>query len=125
MSTDQVRRHPRWACSCAGPPVGDGAEVAQRVGGGEQPQSLATSPKNVVPFASQGTRCATTGTPASHRTTAQWMGEPVLTLEDVWPARPRGVSVGLNLTPTSVAAAHYDQGRSGQRQLLRLGTTRA
>lgn len=104
--------------------MGDGAEVAQRVDGSEQPHSLETSPKNVVPFASQGTRCATTGTPASHRTTAQ-LGEPVLTLEDIWPARPRGVSVGPNPTPTSVAAGHYHQGRSGQRQLLRLGTTRA
>ncbi|HSP60949.1 MAG TPA: uracil-DNA glycosylase family protein [Ornithinimicrobium sp.] len=60
------------------------------------------------------------GHPATHRTMAQWMGEPVLTLDDVWPARPRGVIVGLNPTPTSVAAGHYYQGRLGQRQLLRL-----
>lgn len=58
--------------------------------------------------------------PATHRTTVQWMGEPVVTLEDVWPARPRAVIVGLNSTPTSVAAGHYYQGRLGQRQLLRL-----
>ena len=57
---------------------------------------------------------------ATHRTTAQWMGEPVLTLADVWPARPRAVIVGLNSTPTSVEAGHYYQGRLGQRQLLRL-----
>lgn len=60
------------------------------------------------------------GRPASHRTTVQWMGEPVLTLEDVWPARPRAVIVGLNPTPTSVSVGHHYQGRLGQRQLLRL-----
>ncbi len=60
------------------------------------------------------------GHPAAHRTTVQWMGEPVLTLEDVWPARPRAVIVGLNSTPTSVAAGHHHQGRLAQRQLLRL-----
>ncbi len=56
----------------------------------------------------------------THQTTVPWMEEPVLTLEDVWPERPRGVIVGLNSTPTSVAAGHHHQGRLGQRQLLRL-----
>jgi double-stranded uracil-DNA glycosylase len=60
------------------------------------------------------------GHPATHRTTALWMGEPVLTLEDVWPAQPCAVIVGLNPTPTSVEAGHYYQGRLGERQLLRL-----
>lgn len=49
-----------------------------------------------------------------------WMGERVLTLEDVWPEEPRAMIVGLNPAPASVEAGHYYQGRSGQRQLLRL-----
>lgn len=50
----------------------------------------------------------------------RWMSESVLTLEDVWPGRPRAMIVGLNPAPASVAVGHYYQGRSGQRQLLRL-----
>lgn len=50
----------------------------------------------------------------------EWMGESVLTLEDVWPERPRAMIVGLNPAPASVEAGHYYQGKSGQRQLLRL-----
>ncbi|MFJ9390064.1 uracil-DNA glycosylase family protein [Nocardioides sp. NPDC101246] len=49
-----------------------------------------------------------------------WMGERVLTLQDVWPEEPRAMIVGLNPAPASVEAGHYYQGRSGQRQLLRL-----
>jgi TDG/mug DNA glycosylase family protein len=48
------------------------------------------------------------------------MGEPVLTLDDVWPEQPRAMIVGLNPAPASVTVAHYYQGRAGQRQLLRL-----
>ena len=58
--------------------------------------------------------------PETFQTRIDWMGEPVLTLEDVWPERPRGMIVGLNPAPASVAAGHYYQGRSGQRQLFRL-----
>lgn len=58
--------------------------------------------------------------PDTHRATVQWMGEPVLTLADVWPSRPRAVVVGLNSTPTSVAAGHHHQGSLARRQLLRL-----
>lgn len=54
------------------------------------------------------------------QTRVDWMGESVLTLEDVWPDRPRAMVVGLNPAPSSVEAGHYYQGRSGQRQLLRL-----
>lgn len=60
------------------------------------------------------------GHPEAHQTTVRWMGQPVLTLEDVWPARPRGVIVGLNPSPSSVAVGHHYQGRLAQRQLLRL-----
>lgn len=60
------------------------------------------------------------GRPGTHRNTVPWMGEPVLTLEDVWPARPRGVVVGLNPSLASVAVGHHHQGRLAQRQLLRL-----
>lgn len=50
----------------------------------------------------------------------QWMGGPVLTLEDLWPEKPHAMIVGLNPAPASVELGHYYQGRSGQRQLLRL-----
>lgn len=49
-----------------------------------------------------------------------WMGRSVLTLEDVWPERPRAMIVGLNPAPTSVEVGHYYQGPSGQRQIRRL-----
>lgn len=49
-----------------------------------------------------------------------WMGEEVLTLAEVWPEQPRAMIVGLNPAPRSVEAGHYYQGKSGQRQLLRL-----
>lgn len=50
----------------------------------------------------------------------EWMGELVLTLADLWPSQPRAMIVGLNPAPASVEVGHYYQGRSGQRQLLRL-----
>ena len=49
-----------------------------------------------------------------------WMGTRVLTLADVLPQQPAAMIVGLNPAPASVEAGHYYQGRSGQRQLLRL-----
>ncbi|GAA4178453.1 uracil-DNA glycosylase family protein [Gryllotalpicola koreensis] len=51
---------------------------------------------------------------------ADWMGDPVLTLADLWPEHPRAMIVGLNPAPVSVAAGHYYQGQTGQRQLSRL-----
>lgn len=48
------------------------------------------------------------------------MGADLLTLADIWPDNPRAMIVGLNPSPVSVAAGHYYQGRSGQRQLRRL-----
>lgn len=56
----------------------------------------------------------------TYRTEVEWMGQRVVTLEDVWPERPRAMIVGLNPAPASVEVGHYYQGRSGQRQLLRL-----
>lgn len=56
----------------------------------------------------------------AYRAEVDWMGERVLTLQDVWPKEPRAMIVGLNPAPASVEAGHYYQGRSGQRQLLRL-----
>jgi double-stranded uracil-DNA glycosylase len=54
------------------------------------------------------------------RTRVDWMGDSVLTLDDIWPERARAMIVGLNPAPASVEVGHYYQGRSGQRQLLRL-----
>ena len=56
----------------------------------------------------------------SYQTRIEWMGEPVLTLEDIWLEQPRAMIVGLNPAPASVELGHYYQGQSGQRQLLRL-----
>ena len=55
-----------------------------------------------------------------YQTRIDWMGEWVVTLDDLWPDQPRAMIVGLNPAPASVEAGHYYQGRSGQRQLLRL-----
>lgn len=49
-----------------------------------------------------------------------WMGEPVLTLADIWPENPTAMIVGLNPAPPSVQAGHYYHGRSGRGQLMRL-----
>lgn len=49
-----------------------------------------------------------------------WMGEPVLTIADIWPENPAAMIVGLNPAPPSVRVGHYYQGRSGRGQLMRL-----
>lgn len=56
----------------------------------------------------------------SHAVTLEWMGEHVETLDDLFPASPRAVCVGINPAPVSVAAGHYYQGRQGQRFFSRL-----
>lgn len=55
-----------------------------------------------------------------HRVSEPWMGEPVLTLEDLLRPGLRAVCVGINPSPVSVAAGHYYQGRAGQRFFGRL-----
>lgn len=54
------------------------------------------------------------------QTVENWMGQPVLTLADVWPDDPTAMVVGLNPAPPSVRVGHYYQGRSGRGQLMRL-----
>lgn len=56
----------------------------------------------------------------AYQTYVDWMGQQALSLQDLWPDEPRAMIVGLNPAPVSVDAGHYYQGRSGQRQLLRL-----
>lgn len=57
----------------------------------------------------------------THRTTVDWLGEPVLTLAHLWPAgRPRAAVVGLHPTDRSVEAGHHHQGGLAQRQLAGL-----
>lgn len=58
-----------------------------------------------------------------HQTTVTMHGMPVLTLADLWPARPRAVIVGVNPAPLSVEAGHYYQGQDGRRAMARLRTT--
>jgi len=55
-----------------------------------------------------------------HRISADWMGNTVLTLEDLLRPGMRAVAVGINPAPISVACGHYYQGRSGRRILARL-----
>ena len=55
-----------------------------------------------------------------HQAYEIWLGERVLTLEDVLPAEPLVVCVGINPSPTSVAIGHYYQGSLGQRFFSRL-----
>lgn len=50
-----------------------------------------------------------------HRTTETWMSEEVTTLADLLRPGLRGVVVGINPSPVSVAAGHYYQGAFGQR----------
>jgi double-stranded uracil-DNA glycosylase len=55
-----------------------------------------------------------------HRITDDWMGQTVLTLEDLLRPGLRAVAVGINPAPLSVARGHYWQGFLGQRFLRRL-----
>lgn len=55
---------------------------------------------------------------------AVWMGDPILTLADLWPDETRAMIVGLNPAPKSVETGHYYQGTFGRRQLLRLADAR-
>ncbi|NOJ58419.1 uracil-DNA glycosylase family protein [Arthrobacter sp. 260] len=50
----------------------------------------------------------------------EWMGAEVLTLPEVWPARPRVVIVGINLSLDSVAAGHYFQGKGARGRITML-----
>lgn len=55
-----------------------------------------------------------------HRVSLEWMGEAIVTLDDLIPENPRAICVGINPAPVSVAAGHYYQGRQGQRFFARL-----
>jgi TDG/mug DNA glycosylase family protein len=56
----------------------------------------------------------------NHRVTEDWMGEPVVTLEDLLRPGLTIVCVGINPSRVSVEAGHYYQGRAGQRFFARL-----
>lgn len=55
-----------------------------------------------------------------HRVVEDWMGEPCETLGDLLRPELKGVVVGINPSPVSVAAGHYYQGVVGQRFFRRL-----
>jgi double-stranded uracil-DNA glycosylase len=57
---------------------------------------------------------------ASHRIEEEWMGNIIITLEDLLRPGLRAVCVGINPSPVSVAAGHYYQGQLGQRFFGRL-----
>ena len=56
----------------------------------------------------------------THRVTEEWMGKQVETLADLLRPNLRALCIGINPAPTSVAAGHYYQGKSGQRFYERL-----
>lgn len=55
-----------------------------------------------------------------HRVTEEWIGEETETLADLLRPGLRGVVIGINPAPPSVAAGHYYQGRLGQGFFRRL-----
>jgi TDG/mug DNA glycosylase family protein len=55
-----------------------------------------------------------------HRVTMEWMGEKIVTLEDLLLPALRVLCIGINPALTSVERGHYYQGRSGQSFLGRL-----
>jgi len=55
-----------------------------------------------------------------HRVTMEWMGEEIVTLEDLLRPELRVLCIGINPALTSVERGHYYQGRSGQGFLARL-----
>ena len=55
-----------------------------------------------------------------HRVTVDWMGEEFETLADLLRPGLRAVCIGINPSPTSVAAGHYYQGQIGRRLWQRL-----
>lgn len=55
-----------------------------------------------------------------HQVIIDWMGQPVLTLADLWPDSPKAVVVGVNPAPASVTAGHYYQGKNGRTAMARL-----
>jgi double-stranded uracil-DNA glycosylase len=55
-----------------------------------------------------------------HRVTMEWMGEKIVTLEDLLRPALRVLCIGINPALTSVERGHYYQGRSGQSFLARL-----
>lgn len=63
-------------------------------------------------------------TAAGHRVTVEWMGEQVVTLDDLLRPGLLAVVVGINPALPSVAAGHYWQGRLGQTLWRRLRTVR-
>ncbi len=55
-----------------------------------------------------------------HRVTIEWMGEKIVTLEDLLRPALRVLCIGINPALASVEQGHYYQGRSGQGFLARL-----
>ena len=52
---------------------------------------------------------------SGHRVIEEWMGEEVVTLAGLLRHGLQAVVVGINPSPVSVAAGHYNHGKSGQR----------
>jgi TDG/mug DNA glycosylase family protein len=105
------------------------AEYAEQRSGGGRPRHRATRVASPSPPRRKQTRkvqaraavFARSDDPG-HRVTEEWMGEEVETLADLLRPGLRAVVVGINPAPTSVAAGHYYQGRSGERFFSRLAS---
>ena len=110
--------------SAIGPPSGqqpaDRTKTARLAGsdrGGGKKRNAHDSATTVQPQPADG--CWFEGHRLSldpgHRVTDIWMGETVLTLADLLRPGLRGVVVGINPSPASVAEGHYYRGTLGRR----------
>lgn len=85
-------------------------EVLDRADTSRQPRSEPETPSKPA-AAAEG---------EGHRVTMEWMGEEIVTLEDLLRPELRVLCIGINPALTSVERGHYYQGRSGQGFLARL-----
>lgn len=86
-------------------------DIAAAGEGSPQPPRPATSTANKVARAVED---------EGHRVSMEWMGQEIMTLEDLLRPELRVLCIGINPALTSVERGHYYQGASGQRFLSRL-----
>jgi double-stranded uracil-DNA glycosylase len=82
--------------------------------------SAGDSPPGTHLATSTPTRVAPAVENEGHRVSMEWMGQKIVTLEDLLRPELRVLCIGINPAVTSVERGHYYQGASGQRFLSRL-----
>jgi TDG/mug DNA glycosylase family protein len=85
-------------------------EAPERMDAPRRTQTGSETPSKQVPVADG----------EGHRVTMEWMGEEIVTLEDLLHPELHVLCIGINPALTSVERGHYYQGRSGQLFLSRL-----